>query len=99
MTESKSTPFWWTLHLRVARGETLSADETRLYQEELARQDREACSQPVGISTLRLLREQVGRLAAENADLRASLAHLEIEQKRLEQSLSRETRQLLGIGE
>jgi hypothetical protein len=33
---------WWELHLRKARGETLSEQEERLYAAEAARQDQDA---------------------------------------------------------
>jgi hypothetical protein len=97
--QANDKPAWWALHLRAARGETLSAEERRLYDEEMARQDNDAPPFHRDLAALKGLRAQAVRLAADNAELRVRLARLEAEQERLERALSPETRQLLGVGD
>ena len=85
--------------MRARADETLSADERRLYDDEMARHDRDASVPPADLARLKSLRDQAARLVSDNADLRVRLARLEEEQARVERSLSRETRQRLGVGE
>jgi predicted RNase H-like nuclease (RuvC/YqgF family) len=89
---------WWQLHVRKARGETLTEQEEQCYAAEVARQDREAV--PIqNLEDLKTLREQTRALTAENRDLRERVQELEAEIRRVEGSLSRETRTALGIAE
>lgn len=90
---------WWELHVRKARGETLSDEEQRLYDAEVARQDGEAVPLKSDLGSLRNLREQARALAQANPELRDRLAELDREIRSAERSLSRETRAALGIAE
>ncbi len=59
---------WWQLHLRVARGETLSAPEQVVYQAGLDPLDHEeAQGEPEGLVALRTLRAQIERQTAVHA--------------------------------
>ncbi len=90
---------WWELHLRIARGETLSEQEQQLYDAEVARQDREAPPLKTDLESLRTMREQVLALGRDNVELRSRVDELEREIRRVEHALSAETRQALGVGE
>ena len=90
---------WWDLHLRLARGETLSEQEQQLYDAEVARQDREAPPLKSGLEALKAMRQQVLDLGLDNADLRSQVTDLEKDIRLVEQALSEETRQALGVGE
>ncbi len=90
---------WWELHLRKARGETLSDDEERAYQAELARQEEQDPPLTIELAALKQLHEEFLTLSRDNHELRTRLADLENEIRRVEQHLSRETRQAIGITE
>jgi hypothetical protein len=90
---------WQSLHLRRARGETLTPEEQRRYDEEMERQDRTAPPLRTNLDRLKLLRQEFIRLSQENSQLRIQLARLEDERTRVERALSPETRLLLGVGE
>jgi hypothetical protein len=98
MTQEAKQPTWWDLHLRKARGEVLSEAEQRRYDEEMARQDREA---PLtgDIEMLKRMRATAAALGEESAQLRARIERIEKEIQRIEQGLSRQTRELLGVQE
>jgi predicted RNase H-like nuclease (RuvC/YqgF family) len=98
MTQSVDPRLWWELHLRKARGETLSEAEQQLYDAETARQDRQAPPLASDLQALKELRDQVRALARDNTALRARLSDLDAEIRRVEAALSRETRQALGVG-
>ena len=70
MNNARESTGWWDLHLRKARGETLSENEQQFYEAELARQDREAPPLKSDLETLKQLREQVLALASVNGELR-----------------------------
>jgi predicted nucleic acid-binding Zn-ribbon protein len=90
---------WWELHLRKARGETLPDEDERAYQAELARQEEQAPPLPIDLAALKQLHEEFLTLSRENHGLQSRLAELENEIRRVEQQLSRETRQAIGITE
>jgi hypothetical protein len=90
---------WWELHLRKARGETLSAEDERSYQEELARQEELAPPLGTDLAALKQLHEEFLAFSRENHQLRTRLVELENEIRRVEQHLSREARQAIGITE
>lgn len=98
MTQPVDPRLWWELHLRKARGETLSETEQQLYDAETARQDREAPPLAADLQALKELRDQVRTLARDNTALRARLNDLDAEICRIEAALSREARQALGVG-
>lgn len=89
---------WWELHLRQARGEPLSGDEQQRYDAEIARHDQEVPAQRP-IEALKVMRAAAAALAHENTELRLRIERLEGEIRTLEQALSRQSRELLGIGE
>jgi hypothetical protein len=90
---------WWDLHLRKARGEALSDEEQRLYDAEVARQDREAAPLHIGLESLRKMRQEVEILRQSSSRLHDRLAELEEEIQSTERSLSPETRAFLGVAE
>jgi hypothetical protein len=97
MSQANPPRDWWDLHLRKARGEPLSEEEQRAYEAELARQDRDAPPLLPDLDSLKKMREQVRQLARSNAELNGRARDLEQAIQRVEQSLSRETRQALGV--
>jgi len=97
MEHGPDRPAWWVLHLRKAKGEHLSEAEQQLYDVEMAHQDQAAALQP--LAALRELRASINALAQQNADVRTRLAQLEQEIHSVEQTLSRQTRELLGVQE
>ena len=86
---------WWPLHLRVARGESLRAEEQRCYEagrEQL--HDQEVLNE--GLS----LRESRGKLTVLGDEHRALLAqHKELvdEVEALEGALTERTREFAGV--
>ena len=68
---------WWDLHLRKARGETLTDQEQEVYEAELARQDRDAPPLNRDLEALKTMREQVLALGRNGAELRRRVAELE----------------------
>lgn len=89
---------WWSLHLRVARGESLTAEEQAVYQEGLRCLHQEE-SVNGDIATLRQVRATVAALEAKHAHLHARRDKLEAEITVLEAALSDRTRQLLAVGD
>lgn len=88
---------WWELHLRKARGETLSAREQKQYESELASHDQQASIQD--LEHLKQLRAHVASSEKENAQLRKRIAELENEIQTIEMALQQKTRALLGVPE
>ena len=64
---------WWQLHVRVARGESLSAAEQVLYDAGLADLDAEDKAQweDANLALLRRLKEEIERLESTHAQLQA----------------------------
>lgn len=90
---------WRGLHLRKARGESLSEDEQRFYDSELARQDREAPPLKSDIEVLKKMRAQLAELGKVNDELRSRWTKLNQEIRIVEQSLPQQTREALGVKE
>lgn len=87
---------WWQLHLRVARGETLSPEETSAYHAALGKLEgddrlREAAS-------AREAREALTALVAGHERWEARRRQLDDEIAALESRLSDATREFLGAG-
>jgi uncharacterized membrane protein YccC len=93
-----SSSSWWDLHLRRARGATLTEEEQEKYDAEITRQDRDD-KLPQNLENLKRLRAEVWRSAQENVQLRARVAALENEIRSVERSLSKQTREVLGVAE
>ena len=88
---------WWQLHLRVARGDSLSPDEQSSYyagHRELEREER-----LLETEQARQTREHLAALEAEHADLERRRQQLDAEIRRLESQLEDHTRQYLGVGD
>lgn len=85
---------WWALHLRLARNETLNAEEQATYEAGLQRLDQEEILNG-DVSTLRQARSKMEALEAENAQLQARRKKLEKEIVFLEAGLSDRKRNLL----
>jgi predicted RNase H-like nuclease (RuvC/YqgF family) len=88
---------WWQLHLRVARGDSLSPDEQSSYhagRRELEREER-----LLETEQARQAREHLAALEAEHADLERRRQQLDAEIGRLESQLEDPTRQYLGVGD
>lgn len=89
---------WHALHLRVARGETLSAQEQAFYESELRKMHQEEALN-TDIEALRHMRSRIKELEAENRRLQAQRTHLDREIAALEAQLSAQAKQLLGVGD
>ena len=88
---------WWQLHLRVARGDSLSPDEQSSYhagRRELEREER-----LLETEQAKQAREHLAALEAEHADLERRRQQLDAEIGRLESQLEDHTRQYLGVGD
>jgi chromosome segregation ATPase len=93
---SAPDPAWWSLHLRKARGETLTDEERAAYAAGL-RPIEEAETFPGAVEELRRLRSEVTRLEAECADLEARRDTLDEQIAALEARLTPGARRLLGV--
>lgn len=92
---------WWTLHLRVAKGDMLNIDEQRTYEtglQQLDVEETEAFRPEEEIDQLRDLRERVLASDAEHERLSKQYETMRAEMARLEALLDEHTRQALGIG-
>ena len=95
--ETSAFTAWHNLHVRVARGEKLTADEQAVYESGIRELDSE--EQLKGdLGRLRQLRANVARLEAENKRLRTERQELDAKIATVEARLSAETRQELGTG-
>lgn len=86
---------WWPLHLRVARGEKLTAEERATYNAGLKQLHQEEVI-PGDLTALRQAKVQVAALEAGNARLQAQRQALDAEIAALEARLDDRTRQLLN---
>jgi hypothetical protein len=87
---------WWTLHLRVARNENLTAEEKACYEAGLKQLQQEEVGGN-GAARIRELRAAVSALQADYNQLHAKSEKLETEITALEASLDERGRQLLGV--
>jgi hypothetical protein len=90
---------WWPLHYRVAKGETLSAEEQAQYEVGLQQlyAEEEAQLAPQRIERLREGRKRREELEAERSRLQSRYDALRAEIAALEARFSEPTRKLLGI--
>jgi phage shock protein A len=89
---------WWTLHRRVAKGESLSAEERRVY--EVGRRALEAeewASLRQAAADLRPLQERLRELTAHNQQLAQQEAALRERAAELEQHYLALTGEKLGL--
>lgn len=70
---------WWQLHIRAARGESLSAGEHAIYEAGLAELDAEEklLFEDANLDLLRRLKAEVERLEATHAQLQARSQRLD----------------------
>lgn len=70
---------WWQLHIRAARGESLSAGEQAIYEAGLAELDAEEklLREDANLHLLRRLKAEVERLEATHAQLQAKSQRLD----------------------
>lgn len=88
---------WWQLHLRVARGDSLSPDEQSSYH--AGRRELEREEQLLQTTEASESRRHLAALEAEHADLERRRQQLDAEIARLESQLRDPTRQYLGVGD
>ncbi len=78
---------WWQLHIRLARGETLTFSETQLYESGIAAQDQEDENWLVNnFDSLRLLQSQIGTLSKQQNVLQVRSKKLDQDIRLLEAS-------------
>ncbi len=95
MNEPRLDPAWSALHLRKARGESLTDEERAVYEAGL-RELEAGESYPRDLEELRRLRAELTRLKVENAELEARSAALDRQIAALEANLDPRVRELLG---
>ncbi len=86
---------WWVLHLRVARGECLNAEDQAYYEDVRRQLEQEELLGGQGLG-LRKARAAVASLEAECATLEARRQRLDADIATLEAALEKETGQPLG---
>jgi hypothetical protein len=99
--EKQDYSVWWPLHLRRAKGETLSADEQALYEagvQQLDAEEAETFRRDEELDQLREIRRRVLFADAEHQRLSQQYEKMRAEMTRLEALLDERTRQALGIG-
>src|SRR5258706_15389213 len=89
---------WWPLHIRKAKGETLTPEEQSFYQTKLKQLHQEEILHE-DVEGLRQMREEIERLKAENRRLQVLREQLEAKAAVLESALDDKTRQLIGVGD
>ena len=85
---------WWPLHLRVARGESLTPDEKGFYDATRHAFDTDEQHKP--LRTAQLAKVELQRLEVERTWLEQHRRQLDTQIAALENRLSESTRQLLG---
>ncbi len=89
---------WWPLHLRAAKGETLSAEEQAAYLEGKRRLNEEE-TLDVSLVRLRQTREEIKALEAGRERLQERRRELRERVTLLEAALSEKAKQALGVGD
>jgi hypothetical protein len=87
---------WWPLHLRVARGETLAAEDQSFYDAQCKELDKAEILQ-VDQEAFRAAQASLAALKAETARLQERSRQLDAEIEALQAALSKQKRQLLGV--
>jgi SMC interacting uncharacterized protein involved in chromosome segregation len=88
---------WSVLHLRAARGETLSSEENAAYQAGLQRLHESESFSGEDLALMRQARAEIAALEAEQQELRAQHDALRAQIARLEAALDERARQALGL--
>jgi hypothetical protein len=89
---------WWPLHLRFAKGESLSPEEQRAYTEG-KRRFREEEALEDSLVRMRKTREEIKALEKERKLLQKRRRQLQNRVTALEAALSEKTKQALGVGD
>ncbi|MCB0047579.1 MAG: hypothetical protein KDD92_19315 [Caldilineaceae bacterium] len=89
---------WWALHLRVAKGEPLSEQETTVYESGLTHLEGQPTGDDEALTYLRSLRAAIGRAAALHKELAARSADLDKRIVVLESAYQQQTGQKLDLG-
>jgi hypothetical protein len=92
---------WWAMHIRMAKGETLTAVELGDYNAGLRLLDAEdarTMRQGGGLNSLRDMRQRVLAAHAEHQRLANQYETMRSEMARLESLLDDQTRLALGVG-
>jgi hypothetical protein len=89
---------WWSLHLRVAKGETLSEQEQNDYQEGLDHlDDQPETAEDDTLAYLRTLRASINRAAALRTELMERGSELDVKIARLEEAYQQLTGHELSL--
>jgi len=88
---------WWRLHVRLARGGQLSAEEQSAYEAGRGKLEQEETFQEA--TDAKRARLELTRLEQEHAQLERQRRQLEVEIAQLETQLSEPTRQFLSVGD
>lgn len=86
---------WWELHVRVARGESLTAEERTVYQSQL--HDFETDEESQLLLGAKHAREDLTALESERSQLEQRRQELDAEIRLLESRMGQQTRLLLGV--
>ena len=88
---------WWHLHVQLARGGELSAEEQATYEAARGKLEQEETFQDA--TEAKGARLELARLEQEYAQLERERRQLEVEIAQLESRLSEPTRQFLSVGD
>ena len=88
---------WWALHIRSAKGETLTPEDEQVYQAGCREFDADE-SLDGAIMSLQQSRDRVRKLKEEYVRLQQQYDLLEAEQLDLEARLSEKDKRRLGVG-
>lgn len=86
---------WWDLHVRVARGESLTAEESEVYRS--GQQDLESGEESELLLSAKLARDDLTALESERSQLERRRQELDAEIQTLESRMGQQTRRLLGV--
>jgi hypothetical protein len=88
---------WWSLHVRVAKGETLGGEEQAIYLE--GQRSLRSSSAPEGqLDLLRRTRADIRAMEADREQLDARRSQLRDRIAVLEMALSEKDKQAIGVG-
>jgi len=86
---------WWELHVRVARGESLTSDDHAIYQ--AGQQDLESGEECQLLLGAKQARDELAVLESERSKLERRHQELDAEIQLLESRMGQQTRRLLGV--
>jgi hypothetical protein len=89
---------WWPLHIRAAKGESLTSDERAFYEMWLKRLHEEE-KLDTNLDEARAIRESIKALETERSQLEERRRKLQERAALLEAALSKQAKQTLGVGD